>query len=98
MKIMCSRRGGASEVKTLARQTAQATEEISKEIAAMRATTARTAEIVGGMSSTIRALSQLSDQLSGHAEELAGSVDQLLQTIRNSRMASRYASRTVATD
>jgi hypothetical protein len=38
--------------------------------------------IVGGMSATIRAISELSDQLSSHAEELGGSVDLFLQSIR----------------
>ena len=73
----------ASEVKTLARQTAQATDGISKEIAAMRATTSRTAEIVAGMNSTIRAMTELSGELSSHAQELSDSVNSLLQTIRS---------------
>ncbi len=73
----------ASEVKTLARQTAQATGDISREIAGMRGAAARTAELVGSMNSTIHAMSQFSDQLSGHAEELAASVETFLQTIRS---------------
>jgi methyl-accepting chemotaxis protein len=73
----------ASEVKALARQTAQATQDISREIDAMRDTAARTAELVSGMNATIRAMMQLSEQLSGHAEELGASVDSFLQTIRS---------------
>jgi methyl-accepting chemotaxis protein len=73
----------ASEVKSLARQTANATGDIAREIAAMREAAGRTAELVTGMNSTIQAMTQLSDQLSGHADELAVSVDTFLQTIRS---------------
>jgi methyl-accepting chemotaxis protein len=73
----------ASEVKSLARQTANATGDIAREIAAMREAAGRTAELVSGMNSTIQAMTQLSDQLSGHADELAVSVDTFLQTIRS---------------
>jgi methyl-accepting chemotaxis protein len=72
----------ASEVKSLARQTTEATGGISREISAMRETAARTAELVGGMSATIHSMTQISGQLSQHAEELAGAVDSFLQNIR----------------
>jgi methyl-accepting chemotaxis protein len=73
----------ASEVKSLARQTTEATGGISREISAMRETAARTAELVNGMSATIHSMTQLSSQLSHHAEELAGAVDSFLQNIRS---------------
>jgi len=73
----------ASEVKSLARQTTEATGGISREISAMRETAARTAELVSGMSSTIHSMTEISGQLSQHAEELAGAVDSFLQSIRS---------------
>ena len=72
----------ASEVKSLARQTTEATGGISREISAMRETAARTAELVGGMSATIHSMTQISGELSQHAAELAGAVDSFLQNIR----------------
>jgi len=73
----------ASEVKSLARQTTEATGGISREISAMRETATRTAELVSGMSATIHSMTEISGQLSQHAEELAGAVDSFLQSIRS---------------
>jgi methyl-accepting chemotaxis protein len=73
----------ASEVKALARQTTKATEDISREIDAMRGTAAQTSQLVSGMGAIIRAMTQLSDELSSHSQELGASVDNFLQTIRN---------------
>jgi len=72
----------ASEVKGLARQTTEATGGISREISAMRDTASRTADLVNGMCATIHSMTEISGQLSQHAEELAGAVDSFLQTIR----------------
>jgi methyl-accepting chemotaxis protein len=73
----------ASEVKSLARQTTEATGGISREISAMRETASRTAELVSGMSGTIHSMTEISAQLSQHAEELATAVDSFLQSIRS---------------
>lgn len=73
----------ASEVKSLARQTTDATEGISREITSMRGTASRTAELVNQMSHTIRSMTELSDQLSHNAEELSSSVEAFLQSIRS---------------
>lgn len=72
----------ASEVKSLARQTTDATEGISREIAEVRGTAGRTAELVNAMSATIHAMTQLSLQLGRNTDELSQSVDSFLQTIR----------------
>jgi methyl-accepting chemotaxis protein len=72
----------ASEVKSLARQTSQAAGDISREISVMRGTADRTAELLSGMSTTIRAMTHLSDQLSAHAADVSTSVDDFLQSIR----------------
>lgn len=72
----------AAEVKNLSRQTAQATEEISGEITKMRSTVDNTAELVAAMSKSIGDMQEISSQLSAQTEELSGSVDHFLQTIR----------------
>jgi methyl-accepting chemotaxis protein len=73
----------AAEVKTLARQTGIATEEISKEITAMRSIADRTAQLVGGMGNSVGEMQEISSRLSEQASELSGSVDSFMQTIRS---------------
>jgi methyl-accepting chemotaxis protein len=72
----------AAEVKTLSRQTASATEEITGEITKMRTTVDDTASLVSEMSHSIGEMKQSSSQLSEQTDELSASVDSFLQTIR----------------
>jgi methyl-accepting chemotaxis protein len=72
----------AAEVKILSHQTTNATEEIRNEIAKMRATVDQTADLVGEMSLSINEMRELSAVLSNQTEEVSGSVDSFLQTIR----------------
>lgn len=73
----------ASEVKALSQQTSSATEEIGNEISKMRATVDQTADLVGAMSVTITEMREISSLLSHQTEELSGSVDSFLVTIRS---------------
>ncbi len=73
----------ASEVKALSQQTSSATEEIGNEINKMRATVDQTADLVGAMSVTITEMREISSLLSQQTEELSGSVDSFLVTIRS---------------
>jgi len=73
----------ASEVKALSQQTSKATEEIGTEISKMRATVDQTADLVGAMSVTIAEMREISSLLSQQTEELSGSVDSFLVTIRS---------------
>jgi Methyl-accepting chemotaxis protein (MCP) signalling domain len=72
----------AAEVKTLSRQTASATEEITGEINKMRTTVDDTASLVSEMSQSIGEMKESSSQLSAQCDELSASVDSFLQTIR----------------
>jgi methyl-accepting chemotaxis protein len=72
----------ASEVKSLSRQTSSATEEIGKEIAQMRSTVEQTATLVSTMATSIDEMKDISSRLSRQTDELSGSVDSFLQTIR----------------
>jgi methyl-accepting chemotaxis protein len=72
----------AAEVKTLSRRTAEATTEITREIAGLCAMATQTATIVRGMGTIIRAMTQLSDELSKHSDELLSAVDAFLQIVR----------------
>jgi methyl-accepting chemotaxis protein len=72
----------AAEVKSLSQQTTSATEEIGNEINRMRSTVEQTAALVGLMAKSIGEMKEISSQLSAQTEELSGSVDGFLQTIR----------------
>jgi methyl-accepting chemotaxis protein len=73
----------AAEVKSLANQTKGATEQIGNEIAMMRSTVDQTASLVGAMSQSIGEMKEISSVLSEQTEQLSGSVDSFLQTIRS---------------
>jgi methyl-accepting chemotaxis protein len=72
----------AAEVKNLSQQTTKATEDIGTEIDKMQATVQQTAELVRNMSHSIGEMRDISTVLSQQTEELSGSVDSFLQTIR----------------
>ncbi len=72
----------AAEVKSLSQQTTSATEEIGNEISKMRSSVDQTAALVTTMSKSIGDMKEISAQLSEQTEELSGSVEHFLQTIR----------------
>ncbi len=72
----------ASEVKSLSQQTAKATEQIRREITAVRDTAQSTANLVGSMSHRISEMNEISAHVSEQTAELSGSVDNFLRTIR----------------
>lgn len=73
----------AAEVKNLAHQTKDATEQIASEIAGMRSTVDQTAALVHTMSVSIGEMKDISALLSQQTDELAGSVESFLGTIRS---------------
>ena len=72
----------ANEVKGLSQQTAKATDQIRREITAVRDTAQSTADLVGSMSRRISDMSEISSHVSNQATELSESVDNFLRTIR----------------
>jgi methyl-accepting chemotaxis protein len=73
----------ASEVKSLSHQTTSATKEIGEEIDRMQSTVDQTASLVGKMAVSIDEMKEISRLLSHQTEELSGSVDTFLHTIRS---------------
>lgn len=69
----------ASEVKKLSDQTATATEDISKEITAVRATADLTAVLVSSLGKTIGELKEVSQLLNRQSDELAASMEESLR-------------------
>jgi methyl-accepting chemotaxis protein len=72
----------AAEVKSLSQQTTSATEEIGTEITRVQSTVDQTASLVSAMEKSIGEMKEISSQLSDQTDELSGSVDGFLQTIR----------------
>jgi methyl-accepting chemotaxis protein len=72
----------ANEVKSLSQQSAKATEQIRREITAVRDTAASTADVVKAMSRRIAEMNVISLHVSEQAAELSGSVDNFVRTIR----------------
>lgn len=72
----------AAEVKSLSQQTTSATEEIGTEITRVQSTVDQTAALVTAMEKSIGEMKEISSELSAQTEELSGSVDGFLQTIR----------------
>ncbi len=72
----------ANEVKSLSQQSAKATEQIRREITAVRDTAASTADVVKSMSRRIAEMNAISLHVSEQATELSGSVDNFVRTIR----------------
>jgi methyl-accepting chemotaxis protein len=75
----------AQEVKALAGQTAAATQNIGKRIAAMEDATDRSVEAIGAISNTIRELDQFSARIAAAVEQQASAA---LEIARNANTAS----------
>jgi methyl-accepting chemotaxis protein len=69
-------------VKSLSNQTTNATKEIGNEIDRMQSTVDQTASLVGKMAVSIDAMKEIYSLLSQQTEQLSGSVDTFLRTIR----------------
>ncbi len=74
----------ANEVKTLASQTARATEDIARQVAAVQASTRSMSDSISGVAETIRAMDQASSAIAGAVErqeqmtrEIAANIDEV---------------------
>jgi methyl-accepting chemotaxis protein len=73
----------ASEVKALASQTAKATEEISAQVAAMQASTSNAVQSIGGISSTIAQMSQITMAISTAVEQQGAATREIARNIQS---------------
>ena len=79
----------AAEVKSLSRETAKATTEITNEVGALRGTAERTAQLLDAMSRSIREMSEVSAKVSKETAELSAAANTFLETVRNEGDAVR---------
>ncbi|WP_439551019.1 methyl-accepting chemotaxis protein [Falsiroseomonas sp.] len=86
----------AGEVKSLAAQTARATEEISGQISAMQAETGRAAEAIRGIGRVIEELSDIAARVAGAAEEQSASTQGIGRAIASAAEGTQQVTRRTA--
>ncbi|MGX9964379.1 methyl-accepting chemotaxis protein [Roseomonas sp. F4] len=83
----------ASEVKALAAQTANATEQISTQIAAMQAETRGAVDAIRGIAATIDQVDQITVQVAAAAEEQASATQEIVRAVAEAATGTREVSR-----
>lgn len=78
----------ANEVKSLASQTAKATEEISEQIAGMQAATANSAKAIAGISETIGRIDAISAAIASAVEEQGAATEEIARNIQQASMGT----------
>ena len=73
----------ASEVKALANQTAQATEEISAQVAAMQASTGEAVTSIGGITETIAQMSEITTSISAAIDQQGDATREIARNIQS---------------
>jgi methyl-accepting chemotaxis protein len=78
----------ANEVKSLASQTAKATEEISEQIAGMQAATANSAKAIAGISDTISQIDAISAAIASAVEEQGAATEEIARNIQQASVGT----------
>ncbi|MCW2307012.1 methyl-accepting chemotaxis protein [Rhodobium gokarnense] len=71
----------ASEVKTLAEQTAKATTEISEQIGEIQSTTSQSSEAIGTISDTITSLNEIASAISAAVDEQSAATQEIARSV-----------------
>ncbi|MEE3625279.1 CHASE3 domain-containing protein [Nitrospirillum sp. BR 11752] len=86
----------ASEVKSLANQTAQATDEIRAQIAGMQAATETSAKSIQGIAEIINQVSQASTTIASAVEEQAATTNEITRNVQQAAQGTNDVSQTIA--
>jgi len=86
----------ASEVKNLATQTARSTDEISRQIAEIQATTGAVVDAVGGIGARINEMSQVSAAVAAAVEQQASATQEIARNVAQTAAAAEEVSRRIA--
>jgi methyl-accepting chemotaxis protein len=86
----------ASEVKNLARQTSNATEEITDEIASIQAAALDAVGAIGGVSTTIHKIDEISNTILVSVTEQRSATTEIGKTIQNTAQATREVAQSIA--
>jgi len=86
----------AAEVKTLAEQTAKATEEISEQISAIQSATDGAVSAIGGIGSTIVDLSEIASTVAAAVEQQGAATREIAQNIQLAASGTREVSENIS--
>jgi len=79
----------AGEVKSLANQTARATEEISSQIGAVQKATARAVEAIGGIVARIGAINHVADAIAAAVQEQSAATAEIARNVQEAAEATK---------
>ncbi len=86
----------ASEVKTLATQTARATEEIASQVRAIQESTASSAQAIGGITTTIGRVSEISTAIASAVEEQGAATQEISRNVQQAAQGTQEVSSNIA--
>jgi methyl-accepting chemotaxis protein len=86
----------ANEVKTLANQTAKATEEIGGQIAAMQKETTQAVAALRSISDTIRRMSEIATAIAGAVEEQSAATQEIARSVQEAAASTAQVDSTIA--
>ncbi|NBB81843.1 MAG: HAMP domain-containing protein [Alphaproteobacteria bacterium] len=85
----------ANEVKSLANQTARATEEIGQQIKTMQGSVERSVPVIQGVATIIRELNEISTAVAATAEEQAAATTEISRSVNEAAQGTEEVSRNV---
>jgi methyl-accepting chemotaxis protein len=86
----------ANEVKSLASQTAKATEEISAQVAAMQNATGEAVQAIGGIGGTIAAINQIATAIASAVEEQGAATREIARNVQQAAAGTGQVSSEIA--
>jgi methyl-accepting chemotaxis protein len=78
----------ASEVKSLAEQTAKATEQISAQIASIQDSSSQAVDAIGGITSTISAISEITSAIAAAVEEQSSATQEIARNVQQAALGT----------
>jgi len=87
----------ANEVKTLATQTAKATDDIARQIEEIQGVTSNTVDAISGIGEAIASLSEVAGAIAAAVEQQTAATGEISQNIQRAENASREMSTAIAT-
>src|SRR5690606_41209346 len=86
----------AGEVKSLATQTARATEEIAAQIAAIQAATGDAVKAIGEIGATIKEIAQIATTIAGAVEQQGAATQEIARNVQQAAAGTRAVSSNIA--
>jgi methyl-accepting chemotaxis protein len=87
----------ANEVKSLASQTAKATDEISAQVGAMQDATAEAVQAIGGIGRTIGAINEITSAISAAVEQQGAATQEIARNVQQAAQGTGQVSNNIST-